>query len=246
MLRARSDGAVSITAFDALTFGVRGCTACERMSHCHALSRANGPLDARVLFVAEAPGRRGAAITGVPLTRDESGRRFEAFLTLAGIDRADAFVTNAVLCNPLDAAGHNRPPTPAEIARCRPFLARTLDALRAPVVVALGRVALESLRAMAPHEALLADAALPFAWRGRVLVPMYHPGRQSTLHRPQAAQEADWRRLGETVRECGGVCSAGIRTRTSVRAAQATRLRPHEYSPRPSTGRLIPCSPHEP
>ena len=170
------------------------------MAHSHVLGEANGQLDTRVIFVAEAVGRRGGAVTGVPLTRDESGKRFAEFLALAGLCRDEVFVTNATLCNPLDLAGRNRPPTPAEVGRCRPFLARTLDAVTAPVVVALGRVALESLRAIAPHDAdLPRDVATPIPWRNRILVPMYHPSRQSTLHRPHAAQERDWRRLGAVI-----------------------------------------------
>ncbi len=180
---------------------VAACTACDRMAHSHALSARNGATDARVLFVAEAPGRRGAAVTGVPLTRDEAGRRFDAFLAIAGIARGDVFVTNAVLCNPLDASGRNRAPSLVEVARCRAFFARTLDVVGAPVVVALGRVALDSLRAIAAHGAVLArDAGTALPWQGRILVPMYHPSRQSTLHRPQSAQERDWIRLGDIVR----------------------------------------------
>lgn len=182
--------------FAALVGDVGACAACPRMAYSHVLSPANGPLSARAIFVAEAVGRRGGAVTGIPLTHDESGRRFAAFLALAGLRRDDVFVTNAVLCNPLDAAGRNRPPTPADVARCRPFLARTLAIVRAPVVVALGRVALESLRAVAPHTADLPhDAATSIAWSNRILVPMYHPGRQSTMRRPHAQQEEDWRRL---------------------------------------------------
>ena len=194
VISSRADTA---PAFDALVSNVRACTACECMAYAHVLGDASGPLDARVIFVAEAVGQRGGAVTGVPLTRDETGRRFEAFLRLAGIDRTDTFITNAVLCNPLDADGRNRTPAAAEIARCRPFLARTLDIVRAPVVVALGRVALESLRAIAPHSARMPhDVAATLPWCGRTLVPLYHPSRQSTLHRTQAAQEDDWRRLG--------------------------------------------------
>ncbi len=170
------------------------------MTHSHVLSEANGSLDARVLFVAEAVGRRGGAVTGVPLTRDASGKRFAQYLELAGLARRDVFVRNAVLCNPVDTAGRNRPPKSSEVARCRPFLVRTLDIASAPVVVALGRVALESLRAITPHDADLArDVATATDRRGRVLVPMYHPGQQSTLHRAQAAQDDDWRRLGALV-----------------------------------------------
>ena len=194
-------GLAASRSFAHLARDVRACAACDAMAHVHALGPANGPLVARAIFVAEAPGRRGAALTGVPLTRDDAGRRFEAFLALAGLARSDVFVTNAVLCNPLDASGHNRPPAAREVQRCRAFLACTLDIVEAPVVVALGRVALDSLRAIAPHDATLGrDAGCALAWRGRVLVPMYHPARRATLRRTQQQQDADWRRLGEIVR----------------------------------------------
>jgi uracil-DNA glycosylase family 4 len=139
-------------------------------------------------------------VTGIPLTRDESGKRFTSFLAIAGIDRRDAFITNAVLCNPVDSVGRNRAPSARDVARCRPFLARALEIVRAPVVVALGRVALESLRAIAPHDAdLRRDVGRGVPWQDRTLVPLYHPSRQSTLHRPHASQLDDWRSLGRVV-----------------------------------------------
>lgn len=194
-----TDGpATAAPPFDALVRDVRGCTTCASVAYCHVLGAASGPLDARIIFVAEAVGRRGGALTGIPLTQDESGRRFASFLEIAGIDRARVFVTNAVLCNPLDTQGLNRAPTAREVAACRPFLARTLDIVRAPVVVTLGRVALESLREIAPHSAdLRRDVGQRAGWNGRLLVPMYHPSRQSTLHRAHESQVEDWRALGQ-------------------------------------------------
>ncbi|HYM16712.1 MAG TPA: uracil-DNA glycosylase family protein [Dehalococcoidia bacterium] len=187
--------------FSTLVSDVRGCVSCSRMAHSHAIGRASVRRGARVLFVAEAPGRRGAAITGVPLTGDEAGRRFAAFLTLAGLARGEVSVTNAVLCNPHDERGHNRTPAATELARCRPFLARTIAIVDPCVVVALGGVALASLRAIAPHALeLRRDAGTPAAWSGRTLVALYHPGRRATLHRSQDAQDDDWRRLGEALR----------------------------------------------
>jgi DNA polymerase len=199
---ATAETARATPAFPSLVADVRSCVACDRVAHSHVLSEANGNLAASVVFVAEAVGRRGGAVTGVPLTRDESGKRFGDFLRIAAIDRAGTFVTNAVLCNPLDEMGRNRAPSRRELARCRPFLARTLEIAQAPVVVALGRVALESLRTIAPHHAEMPrDVASAIPWHNRTLVLMYHPSRQSTLHRSQAAQEEDWRRLGALVRE---------------------------------------------
>ena len=191
----RSD--LTRTAFERLRLRVERCTACASMHHVHVLGGSNGPLDAEVLFVAEAPGRLGAARTGVPLTSDVSGRRFAAFLQAAGLRRERVFVTNAVLCNPLTPPGLNRRPNRADLASCRDFLAEQLRIVRAPVVVTLGAVALDALRAIEPHGLnLRLDVARPHAWAGRTLVPLYHPSIQSTLHRPHQQQLADWRTLG--------------------------------------------------
>jgi DNA polymerase len=197
--------------FDALCARARACFSCRNgeapsMNFVHVLGPTNGPLDAEVLFVAEAPGRLGAARTGIPMTSDVTGRRFHAFLADAGLVRERVFVTNSVLCNPLSPSGHNRRPSAREVAACRDLLAGQLRLVDARVVVALGGVALETLGRIAPHDAVLSrDAARAIAWRApdgraRTLVPLYHPSIQSTLTRPHETQRADWRRLGAIVR----------------------------------------------
>jgi uracil-DNA glycosylase family 4 len=186
-------------AFERLAHEAAACRRCPNVANAAALGPQCGPLDARVLFVAEAPGRRGAAITGIPLTRDESGRRFDRFLFEAGLCRDEVFVTNAVLCHPAGPRG-NRRPTASEIRQCSPYLLGTLSVVRSPVVVALGAVALQALAAVEPHHLGVAvDAGRAVPWQDRLLVPLYHPGRQSTLHRPEQLQLADWRRLGRFV-----------------------------------------------
>lgn len=188
-------------AFDDLCRRVGGCFACTGMNHCHVLGGVNGPLQADVLFVAEAPGRLGAARTGIPMTSDVTGRRFHAFLADAGLERERVFVTNAILCNPLSPEGNNRRPRPSEVRACRDFLAAQVDLVRAPVVVAMGGVALDSLREIETHDAeLRTDAGRAIDWRGRALVPVYHPSIQSTLTRPHERQRRDWRALGRIVR----------------------------------------------
>jgi DNA polymerase len=171
------------------------------MNHVHVLGEVSGPLDAAVLFVAEAPGRLGAARTGIPMTSDVTGRRFHAFLADAGIDRERVFITNAILCNPLSKSGNNRPPKASEVAACRDFLAAQVAIVRAPVVVAMGGVSLGSLGRIEAHGAELAThVGRAVDWDGRTLVPMYHPSIQSTLTRPHEQQRRDWRRLGKHVR----------------------------------------------
>jgi DNA polymerase len=194
-----------MTEFEELQARVHACFTCGEMQHVHILGAVNGPLDADVLFIAEAPGRLGAVRTGVPMTSDVTGRRFHAFLADAGLARERVFVTNTVLCHPRGPSGNNRRPTVREVAACREFLAAQLELVSAPIVVALGTVALRALAAISAHHAVLArDVAQPQAWstpsgRARTLVPLYHPSIQSTLTRPHDRQRADWRRLAGLV-----------------------------------------------
>lgn len=144
----------------------------------------------------EAPGRLGAARTGVPFLGDVSGRRFELLLTAAGIAREDVFVTNAVHCLPLDAQGRNRRPRTTEVRECSSWLELEIAAVAPLLVVAMGAVALDALARIEPHGlALGRDTGRRVPWYGRELVAVYHPGARSTVHRAWELQVEDWSRL---------------------------------------------------
>jgi uracil-DNA glycosylase family 4 len=110
------------------------------------------------VFVGEAPGRLGAGKTGVPFSGDVAGDRFERLLGEAGLRREAVFVTNAVLCLPLDGRGLNRTPRRRESPSCSGWLRETIDAVQPRVVVAMGRIALEALAEIEPHGLTLAQA----------------------------------------------------------------------------------------
>ena len=81
-------------AFAALVQEAQACRACPRMEgRRRVLSPANGPLSAKILFIAEAPGRLGGDKGGIPLTGDASGRNFLRYLSAAGLKREDVFVS---------------------------------------------------------------------------------------------------------------------------------------------------------
>jgi uracil-DNA glycosylase family 4 len=164
------------------------------------LGPGNGPLSARLLFIAEAPGRLGADVTGVPLSGDRTGQIFNDLLAGAGIARSEVFVTNAVLCNPRDDVGRNERPTIGEIRNCREHLARLMAILDPVWVVTLGTVALEAVADVAPHALVLQrDVGHPIRWHGRWLVPLYHPGPRALIRRPLAQQRADYRALAKLI-----------------------------------------------
>jgi uracil-DNA glycosylase len=161
-----------------------------------AIGPGNGPLDARVLFVAEAPGRLGADLTGVPLSGDQTGRNFDALLVQAGIERARVFVTNAVLCNPRTPDGRNDRPHARELANCSDYLRATIDLLEPPWVVSLGRAALDALSLIERHDRVLArDVGTATHWYGRRLVPLYHPGPRAVARRGFRQHAADYAAL---------------------------------------------------
>jgi DNA polymerase len=83
-----------------------------------------GPLDARLLILGEAPGAEEDA-AGRPFVGDAGGT-LDGLLAEAGVDRDRAYVANVVLSHPPD----NRPPTPAEVSACAPYLDLTLAVLR--------------------------------------------------------------------------------------------------------------------
>jgi DNA polymerase len=192
--------------FDALAAAAQACRRCPSMEgRRRVLSHANGSPASHVLLVGEAPGRLGAERTGVPFSGDEAGRRLERLLAAAGWSRGDVFITNAVLCNPRDAAGLNRRPSRRELGCCQPWLARQLDLIQPILVVALGATALATLRHIAPHPLRVADAGrLPIPWTGRWLAAVYHPGARSAVHRSFERQCDDFRRLGDWLRVNGG------------------------------------------
>ncbi len=188
-------------AFQQLVEHVQMCRLCPRMEgRSRVLGLANGNIHARVMFVAEAPGRLGADRSHIPLFGDQTGRNFEMLLEAANMKRTSVFVTNAVLCNPQDSAGHNATPTNAEVVGCSAHLQQTLEIIEPQYVVALGVVALSALQGIAPHNLMLArDVGCPTRWYERWLIPFYHPGPRACIHRPLAVQLDDYRRLGQFV-----------------------------------------------
>jgi uracil-DNA glycosylase family 4 len=200
--RPRASGQLSPDEdFLSLVDAVHACRACPAMTgRTRVLGPANGALKAMVLFVAEAPGRLGADRLAVPLKGDRTGDNFEVLLAETGWSRADVFISNAVLCNPRDTGGRNRPPRPSEVRNCADHLKRLIAVLEPALVVTLGAVALRAASLLDQHGLVLSKHVGHHArWFGRVLVPLYHPSARALMQRPLREQAADYRALRELV-----------------------------------------------
>lgn len=166
------------------------------------LSERNGSPGARVMFIGEAPGRKGADRTRTPFSGDQSGANFDRYLNSINLSREEIFVTSAALCNPRAESGANRRPSLRELANCSTFLRRTIAVVDPRVIVTLGSVALEALKRIHYHELNLKQSAAKIqSWDGRVLVPIYHPSPQVLAsHRREAEQLQDYQVVAEAVR----------------------------------------------
>ena len=178
------------------------CTRCPAMCGRSAvLGELNGSPEARIMFIGEAPGRKGADRTRVPFSGDQSGANFDRFLSSINLTRKDIFITSAALCNPRSESGANRKPTQKELTNCSGFLQRTIDLVNPRVIVTLGSVALEALKRIQSHELNLKTSASQLhSWNNRVLVPIYHPSPQVLAsHRREAEQLKDYQVVAQAI-----------------------------------------------
>ncbi len=189
--------------FNELIDEAASCTRCPAMCGRSAvLSNLNGSPAARVMFIGEAPGRKGADRTRVPFSGDQSGANLDRFLSSIDLRREEIFITSAALCNPRTESGANRKPTQKELTNCSDFLRRTIELINPRVIVTLGSVALEALKRIQYHELSLKESAAEIhAWQDRVLVPIYHPSPQVLAsHRREQEQLRDYQVVAKAVR----------------------------------------------
>ena len=146
------------------------------------LVHGEGEIGARVMLVGEAPGEQ-ETLQGRPFV-GKAGKNLNEFLELAGLERGELYVTNAVKFRPTkrSAAGRtvNRPPTREEVSLFLPWLRREIELVAPEVIVTLGNV---PLRALTGPKAVIGDVhgALQDA-DGLRLYPMYHPA--SLIYNP--------------------------------------------------------------
>ena len=97
----------------------------------------NGPLDADVAIVGEAPWKeelaRGEYFVG------KAGSLLSIIVASAGLDRKSLYITNVVKCCTLN-------PPPEAVAHCKAaYLDKELEVVKPNVVLALGNAAMEAL-----------------------------------------------------------------------------------------------------
>jgi DNA polymerase len=190
-----------------------GCRACPLWANATQTVFGEGPARAAVMLVGEQPGDR-EDLAGRPFV-GPAGRMLDRALHDAGIERAEAYITNAVKHFKNEPRGKRRlhkKPSDAEIEACHRWLEREVAVVAPRLIVALGATAARALL----------GAATPIERnRGRVIRRAGAPPVLITVHPsfllriPGEYKAAAYRRFVEDLRKA--VPGAGTGTATGRR-----------------------------
>lgn len=167
--------------WDELRQAVSGCTRCELSGSRTQTVFGVGDPAADWMIIGEAPGaeedRRGEPFVG------RAGQLLDEMLRAIGLARDKVFIANILKCRP----PNNRDPKAAEMAACRDYLMQQIQLLQPKIILAVGRIAAQSL--------LESDDPVG-RMRGRVndfdgvpLVVTYHP---AYLLRSPSQKQKSW------------------------------------------------------
>jgi uracil-DNA glycosylase len=122
---------------------------------------------ADVMLIGEAPGadedRQGEPFVG------RAGQLLNKILEAVGLQRQEVYICNILKCRP----PNNRDPQPMEVEQCEPYLQKQIELVRPKVILALGRIAAQTL--MRTTEPLGSLRGKIHAYLDIPMIVVYHP-----------------------------------------------------------------------
>jgi uracil-DNA glycosylase len=160
------------------------CTRCPLHEGRLNIVFGEGNPSAELMFVGEGPGadedREGRPFVG------RAGQLLTKMIQAMNLDRSEVYISNIVKSRPPG----NRNPAPLEIQACFPFLERQIAVIKPKVIVALGKIAANTLL---ETEAPIGKLRGRFHdRRGIQVMPTYHPSfllREYSKHSKAEAWE---------------------------------------------------------
>jgi DNA polymerase len=128
-------GAVLPREMQELSHRISGCTKCSLSATRTNAVFGVGSLDAKVMFIGEAPGANEDKY-GVPFC-GAAGKVLDELLAAAALKREEVFVGNILKCRPPE----NRNPQSDEIIACTPYLDAQIAFIKPAAICCLGNFA---------------------------------------------------------------------------------------------------------
>jgi uracil-DNA glycosylase len=169
---------------------VSSCLKCDLHYSRKLAVPGEGPANAEILFIGEGPGfhenEQGRPFVGA------AGQYLDKLLAGIKLKRSEVFIGNVVKCRPPG----NRDPLPEELAACRDYLERQIQAINPKVIVTLGRY---SMAHFLPNAKISEIHGQAMNVRGRLIVAMYHPAAALHQQSLKSTIEADFSRLPDII-----------------------------------------------
>ncbi len=160
------------------------CKKCPLHKYRKNVVPGEGPLNAEIMFIGEAPGA----------SEDEQGRPFVGaagkllteLLEKNGIKRTSVYITNIIKCRPPG----NRDPEEKEINACLPYLIKQISIIKPKIIVTLGRHAGriifklmgKNFQSMSKEHGKLVKGVIEHIGLNVIVIPTYHPA--AALYKP--------------------------------------------------------------
>jgi DNA polymerase len=119
------------------------------------------------MIIGEAPGQH-EDLQGKPFVGN-AGLLLTEMLRAIGLSREQVFITNILKCRPPG----NRDPKPDEVESCNDYLQRQLKLIQPKIILAVGRIAAQTL--LKTDEPLSKLRGKKHAFNDTPLVVVYHP-----------------------------------------------------------------------
>lgn len=150
---------------------IEHCQDCELAKQRTKVVPGEGPEDATLLFIGEAPGwnedQQGRPFVG------QAGKFLDELLASINLNRDQVYIANVIKCRPPG----NRDPLPAEILACSKWLKRQIEIIKPRMIVTLGRY---SMAKYFPNQPISKIHGKAKKENGIIYYAMYHPA--AALH----------------------------------------------------------------
>lgn len=136
----------STHSLSAMRKAAQHCEGCELYKHATQVVFGEGRKEAAIFFIGEQPGDQ-EDLAGKPLV-GPAGKLLDKAFTEVGIDRANAYVTNAVKHFRFEQRGKSRlhsKPSARHIHACRPWLEAEIQIVKPAILVCLGATAAQAI-----------------------------------------------------------------------------------------------------
>jgi DNA polymerase len=150
---------------------IRNCHKCEIARTRTQAVPGEGPENADIMFIGEAPGYN-EDLQGRPFV-GQAGQFLNELLDSIDLKREQVYITNIIKTRPPG----NRDPLPVEIHNCKAWLDRQLEIIRPKVIVTLGRY---SMSRFFPGKTISQIHGTSVEKDGVIYFAMYHPA--AALH----------------------------------------------------------------